>query len=68
MIHDGQFLRRKCADSTQESICMTCFLIAGEGSEADVEYGEANHNCEQAIRTNCLRLRTQWDATFDLHQ
>jgi hypothetical protein len=48
MIPDGQFLRRKHADSTQESICMTCFLIAGEGSEDDVVNGEANHSCERS--------------------
>jgi hypothetical protein len=68
MIPDGQFLRRNCADRTQESICMSCFLIAGEGSAADVEFGEATHNCEHAIRSNCLRPQPQYAASLDLHQ
>jgi hypothetical protein len=68
MIYDGQFLRRKYADSTQDSICLTCFLIAGEGSEADVEYGEANHNCEQAILADCLRPQLQCTGSLSLHQ
>jgi hypothetical protein len=68
MIPDGQFLRRKNTDSTLESICMTCFLIAGEGSEADVANSEANHSCEQAIRADCLRPLMQNAGSFSLHQ
>lgn len=62
MISQVQFTRRKNYDSTEDSICMNCFLIVARGKEGTLEEAERKHNCEQAIRDECRRHEGQQHA------
>jgi hypothetical protein len=53
MIPQVQFIRRTISDSTQDSICMICFLTVGRGSETDLIEAERNHECERSIQMEC---------------
>ena len=55
MISAAPFIHRKNLDSTHESICMECFLTVARGSEAELRAAEENHDCEEAILTECTR-------------
>ena len=55
MISQVQFARRRNYDSTEDSICMNCFLIVARGNEATLEEAERRRDCEQAIRDECRR-------------
>jgi hypothetical protein len=48
------FTRRINPDSTQDSICMTCFLTVGRGNETDLEKAERNHDCNRSIQAECV--------------
>lgn len=39
-------------DSTEDSICMNCFLTVARGNESSLEEAEQKHDCEQAIGMN----------------
>jgi hypothetical protein len=64
MIADIPFTRRKNYDSTEESICMNCFLTVARGSEATLEDAEKHHNCERAIMDECTRYENSQRGTF----
>jgi hypothetical protein len=49
------FTHRTNPDSTQDSICMSCFLTVGSGSEKDLIEAERNHNCERCIQEECVK-------------
>jgi hypothetical protein len=59
MNDNGEFLRRKYSNGTQDSICLKCFLTAARGTEEEIKRGEANHKCEEAIRMECGRPLVQ---------
>jgi hypothetical protein len=64
MISQLQFTRRKNYDSTEDSICMGCFLVVARGNEASLEEAERSHDCEQAIRDECRRYEDSQRGTF----
>jgi hypothetical protein len=55
MISDRRFMRRINPDSTQDSICMTCFLAVATGGEAELLEEEKKHDCDKAIQLECSR-------------
>ena len=55
MIAEVTFTRQKNYDSTEDSICMNCFLTVARGNESSLEEAEQKHDCEQAIRDECRR-------------
>jgi hypothetical protein len=59
MISQLQFTRRKNYDSTEDSICMSCFLTVARGSEATLEEAERNHDCQRSIRERCQQPSTK---------
>jgi hypothetical protein len=64
MITQLQFNRRQNYDSTEDSICMSCFLRIARGDEATLEDAEEKHNCEQAILEECARHEDSQRGTF----
>jgi len=59
IISKRPFTRRTNFDSTQDSICMTCFLLVASGSELELRESELNHDCELAIQLECHREQLQ---------
>jgi hypothetical protein len=55
MIPQVPFIRRANSDSTEDSICMICFLTVGQGSETDLIEAEQNHDCDRSIEAECVR-------------
>jgi hypothetical protein len=64
MIAQLQFTRRMNYDSTEDSICMNCFLKIARGDEATLEDAEEKHDCEQAIQEECTRHENSQRGTF----
>ena len=55
MISEAVFTHRQNYDSTEDSICMTCFLTVARGNEVTLEDAEEKHDCERAIMDECAR-------------
>jgi hypothetical protein len=55
MISDRTFTRRKKYDSTEDSICMNCFLTVTWGNEASLDEAEQRHDCDQAAIDKYIR-------------
>jgi hypothetical protein len=49
------FIHRSNPDSTQDSICMSCFLTVAHGTEKELIEAERNHDCERSIQEECAR-------------
>lgn len=64
MISDVTFTRRKNYDSTEDSICMNCFLTVVRGNEASLEEAEQKHDCERAVMDECSRYENSQQGTF----
>jgi len=64
MITQLQFTRRMNYDSSEDSICTSCFLKIARGDEATLEEAEEKHNCERAIEEECARHEDSQRGTF----
>lgn len=64
MISQEFFTRRKNYDSTEDSICMNCFLTVARGNEANLDEAERKHDCERAIREEFTRYEDSQRGTF----
>ena len=59
MISLAPFVRRNNPDSTQDSICTTCFLtVCRESvSQSELLAAEQRHNCNRAIQAECAHYQ-----------
>jgi hypothetical protein len=64
MISDLAFTHRQNYDSTEVSICMSCFLTVARGTESTLEQAEQKHDCERAILDECTRHEDSLRGTF----
>ena len=64
MIAEIAFTRQTNYDSTEDSICMNCFLTVARGTKASLEEAERKHDCEQAILDECRRYEDSQRGTF----
>ena len=63
-ISEAPFVRRKNYDSTEVSICMSCFLTINRGNEETLEDAEQKHDCDRAIQEECARYENSQRGTF----
>ena len=62
MISLAPFVRRTNPDSTQDSICTTCFLTVclESVSESELLAAEQRHNCNRAIQAECTHYHLNY--------